>query len=586
MSRLDLHVMAVQRKLVLATFVDWLANCLFVLSILVLLTVLFAKFVPVVVPLKVLWIGLSVAALAAAIIASATSPTRYSAAVAIDAKLGLKEKFSTALYVRGVNDPFAQAVVRDAEATAQQVHLAGQFPLQFPRAGLGVIVVAVLALLAFMFVPTFNVRKQQPAQNTKKLQELALADTKVKVKEAIARIEALPAVMKDNEQIQIAKAHLEDLVKHPTGPDPERTARRMMEELSKLDEAVKKQVEQNKAFAEQQQNMKMFKSMQGPVEGKGPVAEAHRKIVEGNVEAAIKELQKAVDEFRQMDPKEKQEAARQMQQLAQELAAMAQDPRAAQKMAEQMKQLGANQQQVQQMQQMMQQAAAGDKQAQQQLQQMQQQIQKQLGLNQQQMQQMQQAVNQAQQAANAQAQAQQMAQAARQMAQAMQQGGQQQMADAQQQMQQMLQQMEAIQKDAEAVAAAQQAMQEAMGQAGGQCNNPGQGGNPRDGQWMDQKQLGWNDGGIGAGERAPKQAAPYGVKQEVSKSAYDEKGKHLASVYVKDRSIRGEAKMELRKVAEAAAAEAGEDIDDAMVDRRSLEVKRKYFQRMADEAGK
>ena len=36
------------------------------------------------------------------------------AAVAIDARLSLKEKFSTALYARPIKDPFAQAVVKDA----------------------------------------------------------------------------------------------------------------------------------------------------------------------------------------------------------------------------------------------------------------------------------------------------------------------------------------------------------------------------------------------------------------------------------------------------------------------------------------
>ena len=46
-------------------------------------------------------------------------PTKYQAAVAIDEKLSLQEKFSTALYIRPSSDPFAAAAVQDAEQTAE-----------------------------------------------------------------------------------------------------------------------------------------------------------------------------------------------------------------------------------------------------------------------------------------------------------------------------------------------------------------------------------------------------------------------------------------------------------------------------------
>ena len=47
-------------------------------------------------------------------------PNANLAAVKIDEVLGLKEKFSTALYARPLDDPFAQASVLDAETAAER----------------------------------------------------------------------------------------------------------------------------------------------------------------------------------------------------------------------------------------------------------------------------------------------------------------------------------------------------------------------------------------------------------------------------------------------------------------------------------
>jgi hypothetical protein len=136
MSRLDSHVAAVQRKLSLVTFVEWLAMTGFVLAVLVLLTILLQRATHVGLPSKAIWVGLGLAVLVAGIMALMNRSTREAAAVAIDEKLLLKEKFSTALQVRNWDDPFAKAVVLDAEATAAKVQLQGQFPVRFPRDGL------------------------------------------------------------------------------------------------------------------------------------------------------------------------------------------------------------------------------------------------------------------------------------------------------------------------------------------------------------------------------------------------------------------------------------------------------------------
>ena len=612
MSRLDSHVSAVQRKLTVAIFLEWLGMAAFVLAVLALLVILVNKALRLQVPVELLYAGGAAVLIVALIMAVLRRPNAKAAAIAIDEKLSLKEKFSTALCVRSMKDPVAEAVVRDAEQTAAKVNLSGQFPLSFPKPGYYAGGVAVLALLAAQFLPTFDVLGREEKQQAKKQQEMRIAQSQQILKEAIVKIDSMPKAMQDNEQIRIAKEMLSLEMKNAPA-DPAKASRRVVEALSKVDDALKKKVAETQRQAQMEKNM-MNASMNPPVDAKGPVAEAHRKIVEGKYEEAMKDLEKAVNDFEKLAKDDQKKAAEQVQNMADQLQKMAEDPRAAQKLAEQLKQAGVTQQQIQQAQQLMQQAAGGDQQAQQQLQQMQQQLQQamqQAGANQQQMQQMQQAMQQAAAAAQSQGNASQMAQAAQQLAQAMQQaagqqgqqagnqqggnqpGGQQQMANAQQQMQQAMQQMQAMKQDAQQMQQLQQQMQQALNQAGGQCNGQGQGQGQNGqgqgqgkGQWAagDPNQPGGGQGGpgIGWGGGGDKSPAPFATKAEKDASPYDEKGQHLASVMIKDRSVRGESKAQLQEMLSAGQADAGDDIDDTRATQRAQEVQRRYFQTMAD----
>jgi hypothetical protein len=147
---------------------------------------------------------------------------------------------------------------------------------------------------------------------------------------------------------------------------------------------------------------------------------------------------------------------------------------------------------------------------------------------------------------------------------------------------------------------AQQQMQQAMQQAAGQCqgggqgqNGQGQGQKPGDGQAGNWKPGQGNpqqgNGGPGGGEaqawgdRSGKTPSPYGTKAETDAGHYNDQGKHLASIYVKDKSVKGEAKLELQKAIEAAEADSADDIDDSRVDRRTQEAVKRYFEVMKKE---
>src|SRR5687768_3031746 len=100
MSRIDAHVGAVQRKLALGIFLDWLMKVLAILAALAIVIIVAQRLIHFGLRAEALYIGLGVGLLAAIVLTIINRPTRTAAAVALDEKLGLKEKFSTALTLR------------------------------------------------------------------------------------------------------------------------------------------------------------------------------------------------------------------------------------------------------------------------------------------------------------------------------------------------------------------------------------------------------------------------------------------------------------------------------------------------------
>jgi hypothetical protein len=636
MSRLDRHVSAVQTKLALRRFAVLFARTTFIFGLLVLVAVLVEKTsqtIPASVRDRyrlVILIGIGVCALVSGIWAALSRPSRERAAAAIDEKLRLKEKFSTAIYVRPSSDPFAMAAVKDAESTAETVQLRRQFPVAYPRLAWGTKLVFALALGLAYFMPTLNLFGQKTKLAKREQLEAAQQSAKEAVERAVAAVEAMPKSTQTTDEFRKLVAELHELQKASKIDDTARANRRALQALQEVNNQAAKEWDKAKKYAEAQNAL--MQSLQPPDDAQGPVGEARREIAKGNFKEASDKLEEAVKNFDKMDEKSKEDAAKQMAQAAKQLQQLAQNPQVQQQIQQQLQQMGASQQQAQQMQQQMQQAAAGNQQAAQQLQQAAQQLAQQMnngqGPNQQQQQQMQQMMQQMQAQANAQGQANALSQAAQQMAQAMQQqaqgqqagqqGGQQnpqqgqQMQQAQQQMQKALANMQGVKQDLQQMAQQQQAAQQAMQQGqqaangqnpgkqagNGQQQGQGQGQNGQGGQGQQQAggqgqfakgnpqgQQGQGQGGpgIGNGGVASKSVQPFGVKQEQSPSQEDENGKILASYLVKDKADPGKQRMLMQKLVAKAHQEAADEVDSEHASRAAQKVAEEYFRTMAKE---
>jgi len=624
MTRLDRHVIAVQNKLTLHRLFETLLWMVLGYAIVVCAAVIAYKLFGCRLPHQNIYAYVlgAAAATGAMVLAIVRRPGKQQTAVAIDQRLALKEKFSTALAIRASDDPFARAAVLDAEQTALALRLGKQFPMVFPRVGyaaLGAIVAAWLCTL----LPMVDLLGHAEEQSLVKQQDhaTAVAQAHKEIQEAIDRVEAMPLAIAKTEDIQNIAKLLEN-VKAQRNLDPAAAHRTAVQALQEVSNALAEAAERDRRLIAKQ-NQDFHDAMSG-IDDKGPLAGVVNDLKKGDPEDAAVDLEKVIKTFESLKPQEQAAAATQMSQIANQLEQMANDPKTLQKAQQQLQNMGMTQQQAASMVQNMQQAANGNQQAAQQVAQavaaaqanLQQQIQaaqQQANAGNAQAQQLaaqlqaqaaalNQAIAAAQAQANAQAQAGAMAQGAQQMAQAMRQqagaqgGNQQAMAQGAQAMQNALNQVQALRQDAAAVAAQQQAAQQAVNNA---CNAGGPGGNtPGDksgnnqggaSPWQAgdpvQAEQGEGQGGpgVGNGGNGQKTAAPSAFVPSVDTSPEDQEGKVLAGSYVKDRSVVGESKAAVAKIAAAKLSEPTDEVETSRVSGSARKAAEEYFRTMAND---
>jgi hypothetical protein len=636
MTLLDRHIGAVRTRMTLTLWLKTLARIGMVFAGIVAVAILVDRIFQLHLPHQIIWFwaGAGITAVGSLVYALWQRPSLNRAAVAIDDALRLKEKFSTALFVRSSADPFAIATVRDAEQTAHKVNLADKLPIRLPKEAIGTgAAIALVFLIAWLF-PTIYLGATPTQQAQAKQAEIEKQrQAREVVLKAIAQIESAPKAIAEKPEIVLAKRELEGLRGKPT-LDPERakgTGQKAMEDLQK---AMQEKIAENKQFATQQEEARQFKNVAPDAGDTGPIADAARAMAQGKLDQAVEDLDKAIKDFDKMSPKDQEKAAEQAKALAKAIQKMANDPNVQKNVANQLQKMGANQQQMQQVQNLMQQAAAGNRQAQQQLNQIAKQLAQQMNQNgnmtpQQQRaaaQQVQKSMQQMQQQMNGQMNAQQLAGAAQALAQAMQQAAQggnagqpkqgnssqmanvkngnppnqqpgkgnpsqkQQMTNAGKQMQNQLQQMQAVAKDAQQVAAGQDGAGDGQGADDGQQADSGQNGNPNDGNGQGQNgQNGGNNnnnqgqangqgGGMANGNNRPAPAeSAFTLKNELDSKQKDEKGKVLASNFVRAGSIKGDAKLQLHDVLPAMDKDATDEVGEQRIPRQDQDVVRGYF---------
>jgi hypothetical protein len=136
--------------------------------------------------------------------------------------------------------------------------------------------------------------------------------------------------------------------------------------------------------------------------------------------------------------------------------------------------------------------------------------------------------------------------------------------------------------------ATQQAANDAADQAGGGQGNQQANGRPngpgQHGQWRpgDTNRNGQGQGGPGrgTGNFVGKEEAPYAIKKEAAPVQDIESGRILASTFVKAGTVKGESKVALSQVAEAAMKDTADEVDEEAPSKESQKVVKDYFETM------
>lgn len=486
--------------------------------------------------------GLVVLVLGIAAIAwSRRRRTEVQVALAVDERLDLREKLTTALYCEGRDDPFAQAAVEDGVHVARdprtKEHLRRRFGITAPRGWWFSPLLLLVTLMISLLSPLDLFSRD--------VEQSAAADQ--------ARLEVnqqVQVLVQDLQQTSQLKSELsgvlDDLQGGGSSPDPRATP----EELRR--DAIKKMTDLNRKLEEILSGEKgktaamvedAMSQLKPPTEG--PAKELAEAMAAGDFDAAKKAMQDLMDKIQagELDEQQKKQLAEQMQNLADQLNAMAQQQ---DQLREALKQAG------------MDPNLANNPQA------LQQQLQNNQNLNDEQKQQLQQMAQAQQQA---QKMCQGLGQACQQMAQGMQGAGQMgQLTQAGQQMMNQLNDMEAMQQ-------LLQEAQAAMNMCQGQCQGIGQG------LSMQQAMQQWQQGGAfgnrgqGAGGKAPRARTPAGFKN-VKAPVKTTEGDIIARQLVEGPQRVGESTQPITQVA---LREISDGYDDATIED---ELPRKYEEPM------
>ena len=541
-------------RLAFERFLGGLHDAIVIALVVLLILIVLSKMTPAVAPTW--WIVLSVlgglSLLAALLVSRAGRPSDGAIAALLDERLGLKDRFTTAIHCSQRSDPFAQAALSEALDCARnpqtKQRLASAFAPQMPGGAWVAPVIGVVALLLWFAVPAGDVFASSSELEKQQAQEERQAAEET-VRAVLEQIEENPELSKELGDVGDAFALDES---RPDGElAPEEARREALRKISELESRLEDIVngERGKSMDAMQKALAELNTSDSS-EAK-ELSEALREGDFSKAKKALEELQNKMND-KDMTEEERQKLAEDMQKMAEQLQKAAQNQDA---LKEALRRAG------------MDPALANNPQA------LKQAMQQNSGLNQQQMQQLQQMMN-AQQTASQQCQ--NMSNAMKQMAQQCK-GGQ--LGKGGQQMQNSLSQSEQMQQ---MLMMAQSAKNQC---SGGSCSSntvnvlpskPPPGSKPSQGQGG----FGSRPGAGGSGNM-PIQETRFSTRLQKENVELLEGGDIISRQLVdSDAPVVGQSNLELQVVADKIIRSWEEGVDEQAVPSHLRDVHKHYFGEM------
>ncbi len=245
--------------------------------------------------------------------AAAKRDSLETAAAELDIAAGLKERLSSGLYCERSADPFARAVVEDAESTSRRITVGKHLPVRVPRSANYAGGTLVIALLAFWLFPMLDLGGRQ-----------AVAEEKQQQQEAVRRAEAAvkPLVEKQVEEMKERnpdlKKDLDQLLQPMEQARIEKPLDVRTEQMKRI-EQLREKLDKKRSDA-QLSMINEFKKMLRPMaseKNETPVGQLAESLAKGDFESAKKAMEALKLELAKapQTPEEKQRSEEMQQQL-------------------------------------------------------------------------------------------------------------------------------------------------------------------------------------------------------------------------------------------------------------------------------
>lgn len=511
-----------------------------------------------------------------------TRDDAHRAATALDEAAGLKERVSSGLSIAPSDDPFARAVMADAERAVAGILARRCIPLRWARSlswsGAMLAAACLLLLVPPMDLLGRNKSKAEARERTAQVRQ---------VQQAVARpVEAMKQILEQNPEL--AQPELKDLeaaLKQPEARDAELLRRTAIKQIDKLADALRDKLDGDR-FNALKETRKRLGKLGEPVDPKSEAGKLMDALSRGDFQDAQDALKKMQDELAtrakegKLDPEKTEAMRQQMNQLADQLQKLAED----QQSAREMKNAGLSEKEAQKiLQELSKKSPAEMKKLAEELAQRL----KDKGVTKEQLESM---LKKAQERQKASQQCQKMGKSLQQAGQKMQEGdaqaAQSEMEKAAEQLgeleqlEQALNEMEGqlseLQKQRDELSEQESDSQERecgdcqgkgfdqQGKPCGQCQGAGRGMNA----------------GRGAGERPRDDSAETDVKNEKAKVKTNKQGRIIGEQYVKGQQLKGKSDAELSDAAAAAELDATDALNKDRVPRRYRGAVQRYFDRL------
>ncbi|MFO0973915.1 MAG: hypothetical protein U1A27_10820 [Phycisphaerae bacterium] len=218
------------------------------------------------------------------------------AAIELDRAAGLRDRISTGLIVAESADPFAQAVVADAQRKAAALSVRQFVPLR-PDRSLALGGLATLAaVLVTWLLPEFDLlgRRQAQAEHTRALQAAREVRTQVaKPVEAVAKLASEGAeAFKDLKELD----ELQKLAKLDTPSDPADLRREAVKRLDRLGDELKRK-QDSERFADLKDTQRRLSELGEPRGEKTATSELVKNLSEGDFKSAQEQVKKLKEQL-------------------------------------------------------------------------------------------------------------------------------------------------------------------------------------------------------------------------------------------------------------------------------------------------